>query len=85
MDNYPAFLAAPGAACSPRTADLFMRTEDRRGTKIARIRTAKLVCSICPFQRECLAWGKDHGESGVWGGLELAEGREVHRGRRALV
>jgi len=42
-------------------------------------------CRPCPVRRQCLRWGMDNKESGVWGGLCLNRGRpavEYGQGRR---
>lgn len=36
---------------------------------------ARAVCGSCPIRLECGAWGRDNGQSGVWGGENLENGR----------
>ncbi len=40
---------------------------------------ARQVCAGCPLQEACRSLGIARGESGVWGGALLVEGRELER------
>lgn len=44
--------------------------------------TAKRICGTCPVMETCAAWALIHRvESGIWGGLDEAERRSIHRRR----
>ena len=63
---------APQAACygtdTPET--WFPRTA-------AEYRTATAVCATCPLRDGCYTIGVTRGESGVWGGELLDEGKPI--------
>ncbi len=44
---------------------------------------AKAICAGCPVVGECLEWGIEHEDYGVFGGLTAPERVELKRGRRA--
>jgi hypothetical protein len=82
VSNYPTFLTSDGAHCNPKNADLFV--PDR--VELGRVGRAKTLCRGCPLRAPCLAWGRAHRESGIWGAEELHNGRVVRRGQtRALL
>lgn len=39
-------------------------------------RTTDEACLSCPVMKQCLEFGIDNGESGVWGGVYLTSGRQ---------
>lgn len=79
---YPPFLAdAVRTPCKDNkaTRDLFVMDEDRGLARERRVETAKVICSTCPFERECEQWAVDTYQTGVWGGttdLERAHTRK---------
>jgi transcription factor WhiB len=83
VTQYPAFLANPVAACKGVDPDLFTAPDgERNGGRRRRVRKAKAICAVCPLRRECLAWGHDREQTGVWGGEDLINGWVVGRARR---
>lgn len=40
---------------------------------------AKEICRTCPVRDECLSYGMEHDEHGVWGGLTPAERGQLRR------
>lgn len=38
---------------------------------------AAIVCRACPFVSECLAWAKESGQSGVFGGSFVMKGEVI--------
>lgn len=60
-------------ACSGSDPDQFFPEDE---LTLAR---ARQVCSACPLQDACRALGIARGESGVWGGALLVEGRVLER------
>ena len=59
---------ADGWACAGEDPDLFFPADD------ARLVAAQAVCASCTFRATCLALGTARAESGVWGGVLLADG-----------
>lgn len=57
-----------GWACEDEDPDLFFPTDD------ARLAAAQAVCAPCALRDTCLGLGTARAESGVWGGVLLAEG-----------
>lgn len=58
-------------ACADADPDLFFPGDD------ARLAAAQAVCGTCTFRDACLGLGTARGESGVWGGVLLADGRPL--------
>ncbi|WP_406000725.1 WhiB family transcriptional regulator [Streptomyces sp. NBC_00829] len=53
----------------------FPHTTDR-----AAATAAKKICNVCPAMETCATWALTHRvESGIWGGLDEAERRRIHR------
>lgn len=46
---------------------------------------AKRICSDCPVQQQCAAWGIANEPSGVWGGLDTKDLQKARKGRRKFV
>ena len=50
------------------------------------IRSAKQICSGCPYKEPCLIWAIPHKEIGIWGGTTEMERRRIRgvvgQGRR---
>lgn len=67
----------PGpAACRNTDPELFFPTS--RGAQYATdTRKAKKVCASCLVRSSCGAWALDHGEHGVWGGLDDEDRRAI--------
>lgn len=40
---------------------------------------ARAICAECPVRQQCLSYGVDHREVGVWGGLTEDERDELRR------
>ena len=77
-DTYMAALLAPldglaDAACVRADPRLF--DSDRQ--TIASVKAARRWCDDCPVARKCLAGAVTRGDSGVWGGRMLADGRDI--------
>ncbi|WP_131744903.1 WhiB family transcriptional regulator [Frankia sp. Cppng1_Ct_nod] len=52
----------------------------RTGPAETQINAAKAVCRRCAVTTECLTWALDTGQdTGVWGGLNENERRELRR------
>lgn len=74
--------------CDRDNARLFDREldadpEENPTSKKWRIRHAKNLCSTCPAKNPCLEVGVAGGESGVWGGVLLKDGKASKPQRRA--
>lgn len=70
------------AACRDTDPELFFPVGDA-GPAQHQIAAAKVVCRRCPVTEECLAWALHaRHEDGVWGGLDMAERRDLHRRHR---
>ena len=59
---------ADGWACADVDQELFFPADD------AGLAAAQVVCGTCTFRDACLGLGTARSESGVWGGVLLAEG-----------
>lgn len=55
-------------ACADHDPELFFPVDD------GQLEAARAVCATCPFVQACLGLGTDRSESGVWGGVLLADG-----------
>ncbi|MFH8483663.1 WhiB family transcriptional regulator [Streptomyces sp. NPDC018055] len=66
------------SACRDVDPELFFPTgTDPRSQ--AQARRAKRVCGGCPVRAACLSWALDNKQdTGVWGGLDERERRELH-------
>ncbi|WP_229686794.1 WhiB family transcriptional regulator [Longimycelium tulufanense] len=67
------------AACRTQDPELFFPVGEGPLAQW-QIAEAKAVCRRCPVILECRAWALQVGEdSGVWGGLDAGERRELRR------
>lgn len=48
-----------------------------------RIAQAQAICAGCPSATDCLAWGLEHQEKGVWGGEYRNDGHDRGTKRKA--
>lgn len=72
------------ATCRDTDPELFFPVGNG-GPGRQQIVAAKAVCRRCPVTADCLAWALDAGhEDGVWGGLDMAERRDLHRRTRTV-
>lgn len=62
-----------GWACAGLDPEQFFPEDD------ATLALARKVCAGCPLQDVCRSLGLSRGESGVWGGLLLDDGRVLER------
>ncbi|WP_432139748.1 WhiB family transcriptional regulator [Streptomyces sp. bgisy154] len=46
------------------------------------VRLARAICSRCPVLLACRAWGRERGETGIWGGETEEERAALGYGRR---
>lgn len=60
------------AACKQLGPHVFFGSREKTPMTGPEISNAKTLCTQCPVQRECLAFGLDE-EWGVWGGFTRAE------------
>ena len=71
------------AACRDTDPDLFFPV-GTTGLALDQIEAAKIVCTTCPCQDECLQFALDtNQDAGVWGGLGEEERRVIRRQRAA--
>ncbi|WP_435280141.1 WhiB family transcriptional regulator [Streptomyces sp. 1222.5] len=73
------------AACASTDIDptIFYAPEHPGNPSAARIHTAKKICSRCSVIKQCLEFAMSRNERfGVWGGLTVAERRQLHRNHR---
>jgi WhiB family redox-sensing transcriptional regulator len=67
------------AACLDGDPELFFPV-GTSGPAVLQIQEAKVVCSRCPVQTECLTWALEAGvDHGVWGGQSEDERRAYKR------
>lgn len=55
-------------ACADQDPDLFFPDDE------VQLEQARSICAGCPFAEACLGLGTARSESGVWGGVLLADG-----------
>ena len=71
-------------ACRGEDPELFFPIATA-GPALAQVRAAKVICSRCPVQPNCLSYapvtGQDHG---IWGGTTSEERWPARRRRRGL-
>lgn len=67
------------ALCAQTDPNLFF--PEGRGAQITNtIKQAKRICGWCPITQDCLEWALDTGQNtGVWGGLDEDERRDLIR------
>lgn len=61
----------PEAACRGKSADFFFPGPGKK------LDIAKLICSFCKVQQDCLDYAVAHDEEGFWGGLSETERRAL--------
>src|ERR1700683_4488529 len=67
------------AACRDAEPELFFPISERPAAGSA-VRRAKLICTRCPVQSECLNYAlRQRQEQGIWGGLTEEERRLLRR------
>jgi transcription factor WhiB len=76
------FVEGLGACRTGGDPDDFTDQTRRKSGYEARAR-AGIVCGACPFSVECVAWAIDSGQTGVFGGEWLREGKVVEAIRYA--
>jgi len=64
------------AACRTEDPELFMEETVTRMRRLDNPRFVQAlgICANCPVRQQCLDWGQDNHESGIWGGLYLISG-----------
>lgn len=66
------------AECWGLNTDLFYAVEEERNIKAYMyINAVRSICGRCVIQRQCLAYGFQHEQYGVWGGMTTLERRAV--------
>ncbi|MFR9729485.1 WhiB family transcriptional regulator [Saccharopolyspora sp. MS10] len=66
------------ALCAQTDPDAFFPEKGQSG------RLAKRICASCEVREQCLRYALDRGEhSGIWGGLNESERRELRVAARA--
>ena len=78
MSFYEAGVDWEKAACAGLPVNYFYDVEESREA-FKEMALVRPVCMACPIQMDCLKWGFEHEEFGVWGGLTEAE-RDAFRG-----
>jgi WhiB family transcriptional regulator, redox-sensing transcriptional regulator len=74
LDPLPPDVWQDRAACFGIEPDVFFPvSEEEAGPALA-------FCTVCPIQRDCLAWALKNGERyGVWGGTTEQQRRRLQR------
>jgi WhiB family redox-sensing transcriptional regulator len=67
--------------CLTEDPDLFFPIGDGPHAA-AQTATAIAVCQRCPVRQPCLDWALAAGTTGVWGGLDESERRNLRRASR---
>lgn len=66
------------AECWGIGTDLFYRVEEERNVgAYPFIDAVRSICARCPIWKQCLTYGFEHEDYGVWGGLTSMERRGV--------
>lgn len=66
------------AECWGLNTDLFYAVEEERNIKAYNyINAVRSICGRCPIQRDCLAYGFQYEQYGVWGGMTTLERKGV--------
>ena len=60
-----------GWACAGQDPEIFFPADD------VALAEATALCAGCPVRSTCLALGEARSETGVWGGVLLADGRHL--------
>lgn len=60
------------ALCAGMTTNDFYENYESN-ERVARV--VDQACLSCPVLAQCLSWGMDNGEWGVWGGIYLTSGK----------
>jgi len=70
------------ALCRDVDPDIFFPI-GTTGPALEQVEQAKAICARCKVQAQCLEWSLATGQdSGVWGGMDEEERREIRRARR---
>lgn len=56
------------AVCTGQTELFFSPYDERMPARVRREQSALAICSECEVVAECRAYGRENGESGIWGG-----------------
>jgi len=56
------------AACKSHTRLFFGPKAERPEARARREAKAQRLCQVCPVQRPCRQWAREHREYGYWGG-----------------
>ena len=69
------------AECLGLYTDLFYQVEEERNaTAYQYINAVRTICSRCPIWKDCLAYGFQYENYGVWGGLTSVERKAFAEG-----
>lgn len=74
--NIPDFFDKGEPPCASADPDAFFPEKGESNM----IRNAKMVCSSCQYQTECLDYAINNNEIGIWGGTTEYERRQLKRG-----
>jgi len=70
------------ALCRDVDPDIFFPV-GTSGPALEQAQRAKAICASCKVRAQCLDWALATGQdSGVWGGMDEEERREIRRARR---
>ena len=70
------------ALCRDVDPDIFFPV-GTTGPALVQAERAKAICARCSVRAECLEWSLATGQdSGVWGGMDEEERRDIRRARR---
>jgi WhiB family redox-sensing transcriptional regulator len=70
------------ALCRDVDPDIFFPV-GTTGPALEQVQRAKAICARCKVRVQCLDWALATGQdSGVWGGMDEEERREIRRARR---
>ena len=76
----PRFYENP--ACATVGGDFWFPEKVAGGSNSTEMVMAKSICRRCPHQAECLEWGIQNEQHGIWGGVAEGERRLIRRKRR---
>ena len=78
IKNYPDFTKQGDPNCSQYDTEMFF-PDPESSMFYYLLKTAKSICSNCPYQMACLNYAVENSEPGVWGGTSEAERKLMRR------
>jgi WhiB family redox-sensing transcriptional regulator len=74
--DYPDFSSQGAPPCSEAMPDAYF---PEGSSSYTYARSAKKICSTCPYQIACLEYALKNNELGIWGGTTEGERRRMKR------